>query len=150
LLSKIITAENSNNFAGIVSLLSNACMCDWVIDTGATHHVTYCKDILNNIKRADDQGRHGVQLPIGSKSQITPTGEASIVGNKTVTNVLYVPDLKFNLMSVSKLTKDLCCSVTFFPDFCMFQNLYSDRVMGIGRENNGLYLLKENITVAAT
>nr|XP_016515134.1 PREDICTED: uncharacterized mitochondrial protein AtMg00810-like [Nicotiana tabacum] len=30
------------------------------------------------------------------------------------------------------------------------QDLYSDRVMEIGRENNGFYLLKENITVAAT
>ncbi|XP_019228820.1 PREDICTED: uncharacterized protein LOC109209910 [Nicotiana attenuata] len=82
LLSKTTTAKSSNNFVGIVTLLSYARMCDWVIDIGGTHHVTYCKDILNNVKRADDQGRHGV-----------PPG-------------------------ISKLTKDLCCSVTFLPDSC--------------------------------
>ncbi|XP_070003163.1 uncharacterized protein [Nicotiana sylvestris] len=58
-------------------------------------------------------------------------------------------DFKFNLLSVSKLTKDLWCSVTFFPDFCIFQDLYSGRVMRICKEHNGLYLLKENITLAA-
>ncbi|XP_075076737.1 uncharacterized protein LOC142163361 [Nicotiana tabacum] len=51
----------------------------------------------------------------GNKAQITHTGEASILGNKTVKNVLY--------------------------------DLYSGRAICIGREHNGLYLLKENITV---
>ncbi|XP_019259676.1 PREDICTED: uncharacterized protein LOC109237766 [Nicotiana attenuata] len=39
--------------------------------------------------------------------------------------------------AVSKLTKDLYCSATFFPDLCTFQDLCSGSVMGIGRENNG-------------
>ncbi|XP_019256000.1 PREDICTED: uncharacterized protein LOC109234449 [Nicotiana attenuata] len=149
LLSKPATSECSTNMTGIISLLANAGMCDWVIDTGATHHVTYSKDILSSVRRIDDQGKNEVQLATGNKGKITHTGEAFVLGNKTVKNVLYVPDFKFNLLSVSKLTRDLSCSVTFFPDFYMFQDLYSGRVMGIGREHNGLYLLKENITVAA-
>ncbi|XP_019233151.1 PREDICTED: uncharacterized protein LOC109213779 [Nicotiana attenuata] len=131
LLSKPATPECSTNMT----------------DTGATHHVTYTKDIPSNMRRTYDQGRSEVQLPTGNKAQITHTGEASILGNKTVKNVLYVPYFKFNLLSMSKLTKDLSCTATFFPDFRMFQDLYSGRVMGIGREHNGLYLLKENITV---
>lgn len=79
-MSKPTTAKWSTNLAGIVSILSNASMCDWVIDTGTTHHVIYCKGILNNIKKAADQWRHGVQLSIGNKSQITHTGEAFILG----------------------------------------------------------------------
>ncbi|XP_019248462.1 PREDICTED: uncharacterized protein LOC109227720 [Nicotiana attenuata] len=119
-----------------------------VIYTRATHHVTYTKDILSNMRRTNDQGRSKVQSPTGNKAQITHTGEASILGNKTVKNILYVPYFKFNLLFVSKLTKDLSFLATFFPDFCMFTDLYSGKVTGIGREHNGLYLLKKNITVA--
>ncbi|OIT30317.1 hypothetical protein A4A49_65795, partial [Nicotiana attenuata] len=120
LFPKPATSDCSTNMTCIISLLANAGMCDWVIDTGATHHVTYSKDILSSAKIIEDQGRNEVQLPTGNKAQITHTGEASVLGNKIVKNVLYVPDFKFNLLSVSKLTRDLSCSVTFFPDFCMF------------------------------
>ncbi|XP_019257625.1 PREDICTED: uncharacterized protein LOC109235830 [Nicotiana attenuata] len=111
LLSKPATLECSTNMTGIISLLANVGMCDWVIDTGATHDVTYSKDILSSVRKIEDQERNEVQLPTGNKAQITHTREASVLGNKT--------------------------------------DLYSGKVMGIGREHNGLYLLKENITVAA-
>ncbi|XP_019242160.1 PREDICTED: uncharacterized protein LOC109222244, partial [Nicotiana attenuata] len=47
-------------------------------------------------------------------------------------------------MAVSKLTRQLCCSVNFFPDFCLFHDLYNGKVRGIGRERGGLYILKKN------
>ncbi|XP_075095335.1 uncharacterized protein LOC142173612 [Nicotiana tabacum] len=115
LLSKPNADDCYANMSGIIALLSTATMCDWVIDSGATHHVTYCKDVLRNIKNADNQGLHGVQLPTGNKSKITRIGNATILQNKTVKN-----------------------------------DLYSGRVMEIDKENNGLYVLKENITLAAT
>jgi len=65
-----------------------------------------------------------------------------VLGNKCVDNILHGPDFKFNLLSVSKLTKQLRCSVNFYPDFCLFQELYSGKVLGIGRESDDLYLLK--------
>lgn len=57
-------------------------------------------------------------------------------------NVLHVPDFKFNLMSVSKLTRDLSCAAIFLPELCMFQDLYNGRVKGIDKEDEGLYVLK--------
>ena len=36
------------------------------------------------------------------------------------------------------------CS-TIFPDFCVFQDLFSGRVLGIGKEDQGLYLLNTDI-----
>ncbi|OIS95707.1 hypothetical protein A4A49_58565, partial [Nicotiana attenuata] len=135
LLSKPATLECSTNMTGIISLLANVGMCDWVIDTGATHDVTYSKDILSSVRKIEDQERNEVQLPTGNKAQITHTREASVLGNKTVKNVLYVPYFKFNMLSVLKITRDLNCLVTFFPDFCMFQDLYSGKVMGIERNS---------------
>ncbi|XP_070009522.1 uncharacterized protein [Nicotiana sylvestris] len=36
-------------------------------------------------------------------------------------------------------------TVAFFPSFYVFEVLYSGKVMGIGRENNGLYILKRGM-----
>lgn len=58
--------------------------------------------------------------------------------------MLHVPDFKFNLMSVSKLTIDLSCVAIFVPELYMFQDLYNDRVKGIGKEDEGLFVLKGN------
>uniref|UniRef100_A0A0V0GIF5 Putative ovule protein n=1 Tax=Solanum chacoense TaxID=4108 RepID=A0A0V0GIF5_SOLCH len=41
---------------------------------------------------------------------------------------------------------ELGCSVTFFPNFCVFQELYSGKVKEVGKEEGGLYLLKLHLT----
>lgn len=92
---------------------------------------------------------NSVQLPTGSKAHIKSTGNSVILGNWTVKNILHVPDFKFNLLSVPKLTKDLSCSVSFFPYFCVLQTLYSGKVIGIGKLSDELYLLKNEINVMA-
>ncbi|KAK6775868.1 hypothetical protein RDI58_026869 [Solanum bulbocastanum] len=82
----------------------------------------------------------------GDMSQINNEGKTMIMGDQVIHNVLHVPEFKFNLLSVSKLTRELSCVVTFFPDFCIFQALSNGKVMGIGKEREGLYILKESIT----
>ncbi|XP_070011051.1 uncharacterized protein [Nicotiana sylvestris] len=67
--------------------------------------------------------------------------QANMADNK-LENVLYVPDFKFNLMFVSKLTRDIQCGALFLPKLCGFQDLYSGRVKGIGKKTGGLYLLR--------
>ncbi len=42
-------------------------------------------------------------------------------------------------MSVSKLTKQLKCSVCFFPDHVIIQDLKTKKTIGEGRESNGMY-----------
>ncbi|XP_070014454.1 uncharacterized protein [Nicotiana sylvestris] len=60
-----------------------------------------------------------------------------------MSNVLVVPDFMFNLLSMSKLTKELSRSVNFFPGFCVFQELWSGKVKGIGRQREDLDIYKE-------
>jgi len=49
-------------------------------------------------------------------------------------DVLYVPNLSNNLISVKKLTHDLKCFVTFFPTHCVFQDLAIGRMIGTVKE----------------
>ncbi|OIS96342.1 hypothetical protein A4A49_58543, partial [Nicotiana attenuata] len=138
LLNKQGGEECSTNMAGIMTLLSSIPLTSWIVDSGTTHHIAHDKNIMSDIKQF---GGQGVQLPTGNKAEIMYTGKTTILGGKCIMNVLHVPDFKFNLLSVAKLTRDLTCTVKFFPDFCVLQGLYSGKVLGIGRESDGLYIL---------
>ena len=59
--------------------------------------------------------------------------------------MLCAPSFKVNLISVSKLTKSLKCFITFFPDMCLLQDLVTKKIIGLGREHNGLYYLTPNL-----
>ncbi|OIT20294.1 hypothetical protein A4A49_65857, partial [Nicotiana attenuata] len=73
-----------------------------------------------------------------------PEHQANMAGIATSLMESFTCKEWFNLISVSKLTRQLCCSVNFFPYFCLFQDLYNGKVRGIGRERGGLYILKKN------
>ena len=62
-----------------------------------------------------------------------------IPGRGVLKNVMVVPEVKHNLQSVSQLTRKFKCSVHFFPEFCVFQDLFIGEVKGISNELEGLY-----------
>ncbi|KAK8264451.1 hypothetical protein V6Z12_D12G109100 [Gossypium hirsutum] len=86
-------------------------------------------------------GSSCVRLPNGSSVSITHVGTCNILPNLQLAKVLYVPNFHYNLLSVSKLTNDLNCVVSFYPQFCLIQNLFSGKMRGIGRARGGLYIL---------
>ncbi|XP_075112368.1 uncharacterized protein LOC142182211 [Nicotiana tabacum] len=111
-------------------------------DTRASHHITLYKELLTTFRPLRDQNSSRVQVHTGGRAEITS------IGSYKLGNVLHVPDFKFNLLSVSKITKQLSCVALFFPDFCMFQGLFNGKVLGIGKEKEGLYILQEAIKYA--
>lgn len=87
-----------------------------------------------------------VQVPIESRIRIDDTGNSIMLGEYCLKEVLYVPDFKFNLLSVAKLTKDLKCMGSFYHDLYVLQALFSGKVIAIGRVSDGLYILKDHTT----
>ena len=51
----------------------------------------------------------------------------------------------FNLIFVSKLTHTLNCSISFFLDYCLIQELSTKRIIGQGQESKGLYILEREV-----
>ncbi|KAK8985320.1 hypothetical protein V6N11_068585 [Hibiscus sabdariffa] len=139
LLNKAPSAESAVNLAGIIpvnSFKSNV-LPTWIVDTGATDH------ILSNFKSLDSPvscSSRFVRLPDGKTAPVTHLGSHKLTPDLVLHNILFVPDFHHNLLSVSKLTRDLNCFLTFYPDFCVLQELSTGRMMGIGREFKGLYL----------
>ena len=57
-----------------------------------------------------------------------------------------LPQLSFNLIFVSKLTRTLNCSLSFFPNYCLIQDLLTKRIIGRGPESRGLYILEIEVS----
>ena len=47
---------------------------------------------------------------------------------------------------MSKLTHTLNCSISFFPDHCLIQDLSTKQIIGRGRESGGLYILETEVS----
>ena len=58
-----------------------------------------------------------------------------------LSSVLILPNFSFNLMFVSKLTRARKCYISFFPNFCLFQDLMTKQMIGRKRESRGFYIL---------
>jgi hypothetical protein len=78
----------------------------------------------------------------------TPVQGKNIVTNfdLTFSNVLYLPQFPFNLLSVHKLIIALNCFVAFYPSHCEFQDLKMKRMIGGGFVKNGLYYFQPSRT----
>ncbi|OIT27510.1 hypothetical protein A4A49_65019, partial [Nicotiana attenuata] len=119
LLNKSSTGDCKLNMAGIISMLSNDCVFQWIIDSRASHHIISCNEKLVDINKLGNHKSRKMHVPTGNRSHITDIRNAIILEGQRIGNVQHVPDFKFNLFLVSKLTKDLVCTVKFFPNFCL-------------------------------
>ncbi|XP_019263006.1 PREDICTED: uncharacterized protein LOC109240779 [Nicotiana attenuata] len=85
----------------------------WIVDSGATHHISSTLDFTSDVSKITDKGKEKVTLPIGGCAKIEHVGSSFLSAFDKLKNVLHVPDFKFNLM-----------------------------VKAIGKEDEGLYVLK--------
>lgn len=72
----------------------------------------------------------------GSSIVISSTGSSQLSPHRTLSNALHVPNIKRNILSVSKLTHDHHCSFEFFPHGLFVKELFS-----------GCILMKDDIYV---
>ncbi|PWA56221.1 hypothetical protein CTI12_AA422730 [Artemisia annua] len=82
-----------------------------------------------------------IKLPDGTTSVISHVGKVNLKNGLSLKDVLVVPSFKFSLLSVPKLTEDDQCVVSFYPKFCVVQDLKNKKVKGLGKKKAGLYHL---------
>jgi len=58
----------------------------------------------------------GVELPKGKESGTNKRGTITLGSSMKLRNVLYGPDLRYNLILVGQVSRDLNCFVTFYDD----------------------------------
>ena len=119
----------------------------WIINTGATDHMVHYVAQLTSITSIVHTF---VYLPNGEQALVTHIGTVHIYSSLILTNVLCVPSFTFNLISVSKLTKSLCCCLIFLGDCCFIQDLAQWSTIGLGKAHNGLFLLQDSTYRSST
>ncbi|KAL0341262.1 UNVERIFIED_CONTAM: Retrovirus-related Pol polyprotein from transposon RE1 [Sesamum radiatum] len=93
----------------------------WMLDSGATTHLTDNRSNFSNLTQSHNFPP--VRLADGSYSPISGSGTINPTNHLTLTNVLFAPEFPVNLLSISQLTQKHNCSVTFYPSYCVFQDL---------------------------
>jgi len=123
----------------------------WIIDTGASCHVCADLTLLHNTKNIIDTI---VTLPDGSRIPVTVSGTVVHSPKLTLVDVLYTPQFKFNLLSISALTKDITISVLFSSKSCYIfpdnpfpiQEHIQDYMIGQTNLYQNLYVLDHHIS----
>ncbi|XP_073109385.1 uncharacterized protein [Elaeis guineensis] len=123
--------------------LSHAFTCgtsnSWVIDSGASSHMTGAPNSF--ISYSPCSGHNKVRIADGSFTPVSGKGSIDCTPNLRLSSVLHIPSFPTNLLSISSVTRDLNCSVTFWPSHCLFQEQRTGKILGGGRMHNGLYYL---------
>ena len=112
----------------------------WVINSGATNHMTGNFNLF--ITFQPHLSTSTVTLADGSTSCVLRLGTIHPTPLIILTSVMSLPQFSFNLISMSKLTRTLNCSISFFPDYCLIQDLLTKRIIGRRRESGDLYILE--------
>lgn len=114
----------------------------WVPDSGATAHMTFDPSLLQQSTNYAGSDQvfvgDGKSIPI---SQIGSTKLSTTTSDLKLNNVLVVPHISKNLLSVSKLTQDNDCSIEFFPwGFCV-KDLCTGKMLLTGPLVDNLYIV---------
>lgn len=83
-----------------------------------------------------------VKIPNDDTIPVKSVGNTRLPNRIEIKRVLNIPDFKWNLLFVSRLTRELNCVLIFFPDFCVLQDSRSKNVIGVGKNCDGLYCLE--------
>ncbi|XP_019261720.1 PREDICTED: uncharacterized protein LOC109239589 [Nicotiana attenuata] len=139
---------SSANFAGTLlpknvvysfnsTLLNQSDSLTWLVDSGASDHMTANKEYLINITPLPIP--FPVSLPNGYKVKVTCTGSFVLTESIILHNVLYLPSFKHNLISVHKLTDQFDRIVQFTRHSCLIQGPSLKKPLDLGKLDSGLY-----------
>ncbi|EOY03128.1 Cysteine-rich RLK (RECEPTOR-like protein kinase) 8 [Theobroma cacao] len=111
----------------------------WIVDTGATDHIACSLHSFTTFKSI--QGVF-VELPNNAKALVTHIGIVQISPTLQLDNVLFVPSFKFNLISVSQLSKSRNHCLIFTNKHCIILEIPSWTMIGVAEVKVGLHLMQ--------
>ena len=114
----------------------------WIMDSGATDHMTHSS--LKFITYTPCPSNRKIAVANGFLTTIAGLGDIYINPSLTLKNVLHIPKLSTNLISVQKLSHDMNCNVLFYPFHCIFHDQDLGKRIGLAKEKNGLYYILNN------
>lgn len=124
----------------------------WIINSGATHHMTSNRNWLSSFMNVFLPKQ--VKIANGQGLDVLGHGDICLTKSLVLKEVLYVPGLECNLISVRKLMQDNNCLAVFSPSTCVFipssscfqEKCMKEKVMrekiGCAKLSDGLFFLQ--------
>jgi len=113
---------------------------EWVLDSGASHHMSPDSSSFTSVSPLSSipvMTADGTPMPLAGVGSV-------VMPHLSLPNVYLIPKLKLNLASVGQICNSgdyLVMFSGFF--FCCVQDLQSQKLIGTGHRENGLYILDE-------
>jgi len=111
------------------------------MDSGCTQHMTGDFRMFTSLE--DSNGHEKITFGDNSKGKVEGLGKIAISNDKTLSNVLLVDTLSFNLLSVGQLC-DLGYKCVFTKDGVVVSKIDDDEAIFTGFRCNNLYLVDFN------
>jgi hypothetical protein len=111
----------------------------WLIDSGCTSHMSKFLSIFSSIDRLVQP-----KIKLGNGDIVQAKGKGTVAvsinkGIRTITNVLYIPELDQNLLSVAQMLRN-GYEVSFKEKFCFIIDTHNSEIAKIKMDGNSFYL----------
>ena len=144
-------AAKSSSIASVAQTNVSTCLihssAPWILDTGSSDHISGNKDFFSSLTFPSPSPT--ITLTNGSQTIAKGIGSVCPLPSLPLTSVLYVPNFPVNLISISKLTCDLHCVLTFSHNSVTLQDRRTGKMIGIGHESQGLFHLSSPLCSTA-
>ena len=149
LLQKLLTRDPSSTSTTGSGFIAQKGICSkalnvfsksnsWIIASGSSNHMTGDITLFHSYQPCSES--YKIKIADGSYSPVAGKGSVIVPNSFRLLFVLHVPKLTWNLLSISKVTKDLNCVTKFFPNHCEFQEMEMGKMIGCAWEHEGLYI----------
>lgn len=136
------TCNSSQSFLVGMTCSIISTIFKWIIDSGASNHMClsrntfeYYVDLLHE--------SHYITIPNGRHIRVRGKGTIRLEFGIVLSEVLYVPNFHFNLISIHRLCKELNCVVSFTSNTCYIRDPLMKRHQVLYKQNEGLYYAQE-------
>ncbi|RVW92046.1 Retrovirus-related Pol polyprotein from transposon RE1 [Vitis vinifera] len=122
MLQKLLSQVGNGSTTGVAFTANRGGMKPWIVDTGASDHMTGDAAILQNYKPSN--GHSSVHIADGSKSKIAGTGSIKLIKDLYLDSVLHVPNW-IDLKSGKMIGSAELCSGLYLLSCGQFSNQVS-------------------------
>ena len=138
-LTKVAKSSSIASVAqtGNVSACLTHSSAPWIFDTGASDHISGNKDLISSLTFPSPLPT--ITLANGSQTIAKGIGSVCPLPSLLLTSVFYVPNFPFNLISISKLTRDLHCVLTFSHNSVTLQDRSTGKILALDRSHKASF-----------
>lgn len=142
--TKLVPQENMQ---GIMKAFKTALKINmlhdfWVVDSGATDHMT--NHVSKSQKFEKFTNPFQVSIANGESVKVLGKEKIKIMSDEIESMALYVPSFPFQLLYVGKITNTLNCLAIYSPHNVIFQDCATKKTIGEGFYLEGLYYISKS------